>query len=360
MISELGLPRLLHRTLLQDQVSIVVYHAVTRTPLKVHNWCFVDESSFRSQMRYLKKHFEVISLSEGVEQMRNGRIRRPTVVITFDDGFQNNYDVAFPILHEAGLPATIFLTTALVNTDDTVWFCRLNRALAKTSKPSLEWDGRRLDLSGPGAKAETAATIQATLKAFHHYQLLVELRRIILELGDAPDCPIEVGSPFRMLDHEAIAEMAASGLVEFGAHTQTHAILSHLSPEERHEEIVRAVTAVHELTGRPCELFAYPNGRAEDYDVDTIGTLEACGVRAAVTTIEGPNDAMTPVMELRRYGIGAHLSMANFRSKVHHYWALESTRLASQPYGSLILVTLNKLWACGRALRRFSKLLVSQ
>lgn len=303
----------------RNQLIILVYHGVVRSPLKVYDWCFVNESSFSSQMRYLKKHFEVISLSGAVERLRNGKIYQPTTVITFDDGFQNNYDIVFPTLREAGLPATIFLATGLVNTSDTVWFCRLNRVLAETNKASLEWNGLRFDLSGPGPKAETASAIKERLKEFAHPQLLTELRKIILELGGDPDRPIEVGSPFRMLSHEAIKEMSASGLIEFGAHTHSHAILSLLSPKERYDEIERSITAIRELTGLPCERFAYPNGRAEDYNAEIIATLEAYGVRASVTAIEGPNNEMTPLMELRRYGIGANLSMGKFQRKIHGF-----------------------------------------
>lgn len=300
----------------ESQLIILMYHGVVQTPLKVYDWCFVGESSFRNQIDYLKRKFEVISLSTAVERLRNGKIDRPTAVITFDDGLQNNYDVAFPILREAGLPATIFLTTGLVNTSDTVWFCRLNHALAETNKTSLQWDGYRFDLSGPGNKADAASAIKARLKQLAHPQLLAELLKIILELDDNADRPIEVGSPFRMLSHEAIKEMADSGLIEFGAHTHSHAILSLLSPEEQRDEIERSVTAIHEMTRRPCELFAYPNGRSQDYNTEAIEILEACEVRSSVTAMEGYNDGTSPLMELRRTGIGANMSMDKFKRKV--------------------------------------------
>ena len=105
-----------------------------RIPSWSNDWCFVDEHSFRMQIEYLKKHFEIISLSEAVGRMEKGEIKRPTAVITFDDGYQNNYDVAFPILCRERIPATIFLTTGLINTNDTVWYCRFNLALSQTQR----------------------------------------------------------------------------------------------------------------------------------------------------------------------------------------------------------------------------------
>jgi peptidoglycan/xylan/chitin deacetylase (PgdA/CDA1 family) len=147
---------------------------------------------------------------------------------------------------------------------------------------------------------------------------LTAVRRIIRELGDEPTCPIAVGSPFRMLNSKAITEMAASGLIEFGAHTHTHAILSQLSIDEQRNEIERSIKAIRELTGRSCQLFAYPNGGARDYDGESMKILEEYGVHASVTAINEPNDRMTPPMELRRYGIGADMSPAYFQLKAHH------------------------------------------
>jgi hypothetical protein len=94
--------------------------------------------------------------------------------------------------------------------------------------------------------------------------------------------------------------------------------LSRISSKECREEINLSLHKVHELTGKPCELFAYPFGQLEDYNTDVIRTLETAGVRAAVTGISDINDGTTPSMELRRYGIGAGDSMAIFQMNVHH------------------------------------------
>src|SRR5262245_53408206 len=63
VVAPLSLPRLVHRMLLWDQLTIVMYHAVVRRPLKLRHPCFIDESLFHGQMSYLKRHFDVIPLS---------------------------------------------------------------------------------------------------------------------------------------------------------------------------------------------------------------------------------------------------------------------------------------------------------
>jgi peptidoglycan/xylan/chitin deacetylase (PgdA/CDA1 family) len=319
LIAETRIPQLFHKLAYRDELTIIMYHGIIRSPLVVTDWCFVDEHSFSTQLEYLKKHFEIIPLSEAVERMRNGGIKRPTAVITFDDGYQNNFDVAFPILCKEKIPATIFLTTGLIDTNDTVWYCRFNLALSQTHRPFIEWNGFKFDLSTLDLKAKASVAIQDNLKELPPLQLMATIRDIILKLDGDPDCSIEIGSPYRMLNKNAIVEMAASGLVEFGAHTHEHMILSSLSAEEQLNEIRRSVDAIHELTGRPCKSFAYPNGRMEDYDSDSIKHLKACGIQMALTTTAGPNNRMTPSMELRRYGVGADLPMAEFQLMVHHF-----------------------------------------
>jgi peptidoglycan/xylan/chitin deacetylase (PgdA/CDA1 family) len=103
-----------------------------------------------------------------------------------------------------------------------------------------------------------------------------------------------------------------------GAHTESHAILSLLPAAEREREVVESVHAVTRLTHRPCRFFAYPNGRASDYDREVRRTLGELGVEAAVTSVAGANVPTTPRLELRRHGVGADTDMAEFQLKVHH------------------------------------------
>src|SRR5262245_32703715 len=92
-----------------QRVTILMYHAVLSSPLAVPDWCFLDERLFRLQLEYVARHFDVVPLSEAVRRLRQRTVRRPTAVITFDDGFQSVHDVALPVLKRMGLPAAVFV-----------------------------------------------------------------------------------------------------------------------------------------------------------------------------------------------------------------------------------------------------------
>ena len=319
-----AVPRLLQRAIAPQAATILMYHAVTSRPLPVEDWCFVTEQQFREQMLYLKKHCRVLPLRDLPLAIKS-EARLPIVALTFDDGFQNNYGVALPILRQLGLPATIFLVTDFIGSDDTVWFCRINEALSLTSLRQLDWEGEIYDLSNRQRRAEAHARFQVRLKRLRHPQLLEKTAHLITALGDRADKPIPHGSPYRMLSAAEVREMAGSGLIEFGAHTCSHAILSGLSPAERREEIVNSLAAVERLAGSPCTLFAYPNGRVIDYGPSDVATLHSRETNVAVTTVAGPNDRSVPALEMRRYMVGPGTSIGQFKLLTHHVqWKLQS------------------------------------
>lgn len=313
-----GLPVLLQKTLWRRGLTIVTYHGVLRSPLPASDWCFLDERRFAEQLRYLGERFVVAPLDEAVEQLVEGRLRRPTAVITFDDGFQSVHDVAFPVLRSLGLPATVFLNTGLCGTEDTVWFCRLHGALCRSGRSDVSWRGLHLDLRGRRRRSIASGVLQNSLKSLPHDEMLAEARRVVIDLGDDPDAPVGPASPYRMLSLEAARALHDSGLVRLGAHTHSHTILTKVAEDRRHEEIARSLREVGELTGRPCLSFAYPNGRREDYDPGSVQLLRSLGVRVAVTSVAGPNVTGTPPLELCRYGVGADTSILTFRCLVHH------------------------------------------
>lgn len=299
-------------------LSVLTYHSVVKKPLPFYDWSFLDAAVFRQQIEYLKKYFTVLPLSQAFDLLKRDALDGPTAVITFDDGFQNNFDVAFPILREFQAPSTIFLATDLIGSDRTVWFTRLLLALQATPCKNLQWNGGDYPLNGQAQLVESSAHLQAALKKFPATRLEDELTRIELFLSGTSNPKVPKDSPFRMLDQAAIANMVDSRLVEFGAHTCGHTILSRLTPSEKSAQISDSVLRVEELTGQKCLSFAYPNGAPSDFDSESQHLLQAAGIRAALTMVPGPNRPTTEALEIHRYPIGADTTFSRFRLMVHN------------------------------------------
>jgi len=324
-----GLPHRVHSLLNQGKLTILMYHGIIATAQSLPDWCFVEVSSFHAQMKYLKKHFNVISLSEAVKLLKHGEVPASTAVITFDDGYQNNYDSAFPILCSENLPATIFLVTGLIDTDLTIWTGALHNAFSKTQIATLRWRGSSFDLSNIHLKQRALATIKAVLKREPHSILKDEVGYIVSILIGGETYRVEEKSPYRILDSKSILKMANSNLIEFGAHTHTHPILGNLSNQEQEREILKSIEVVKFITKHPCSFFAYPNGGETDYNSDTLSILDRSEIEASLTTIEGSSGPTTPLMELRRFGIGSDMNMATFKLAIHNIINRMRTRFGS-------------------------------
>jgi peptidoglycan/xylan/chitin deacetylase (PgdA/CDA1 family) len=309
----------------REPITIVMYHAVTAEALKVPDWCFIDLKSFEQQIRYLTTHFRVMHLEDAFAERAPAPGAKPIVCITFDDGFANNASVAFPVLQQFGAPATIFLVTDLVDSDATVWFARLHQAITSTARRDIEFCGVRLDLTDAAARQAASSQLQAMLKEMPVAQLEAGLRSIEVALGADPDSGIEATSPYRMLDSASIQSMQRSGLVRFGGHTCRHTIMSRLAPDEMIGDVARCKAEIERIVDAPCRTFAYPNGRAVDFNDDAQNALRSAGVALAVTTIAGPNFTSTNPLRLRRYGVGSGDSLLTMARTVHHLnWSLQA------------------------------------
>jgi len=314
-LSRLGIPRKFHKVVRRSSVSILMYHGVIKERFTVSDWCLMSVTRFRQQMQYLKEYFEVIQLTDALGYSPK---ERPAVAITFDDGFRNNFSLAYPILKELKFPATVFIVTNLVDSEDTVWFCRLHEALSSTNLESAVLGGKTYDLRTVTAKELANAELQQSLKQFPQNELTTRMEAIVTALGGNPRKSIPLESPYSMLRRSEIREMVSSGLIEIGAHTMSHAILSRLTDKERRSEISGSIAKVSDMSGAPCRLFAYPNGRLQDFgDLDE-AILRENGVVAAVSTVAGPIFSNANPFRLRRYGIGADAGLGEFETTVHN------------------------------------------
>ncbi len=294
-------------------LSILCYHAVTEEPPPLDDFCFLHRRRFEAQMQWLAgSGLDVVALDEGVEALLAGRLRKPSVAITFDDGFRNNVEVALPVLLRHGFPATIYLSTGFTGTDRTTWPCRIAAALLATCEERLDWGGKVFDLSGQGARAAANAAIQALVKERAPGDPGGAAAEIEERLGVAPDAPVSRDGPFAMMDEGDVARAQDSGLITFGAHSVTHPILSALDDDALAFEIRESVRAVERFSGKPCTSFAYPNGRPQDFDARCEALLIEAGVRSALTTVQRRNRMTGSFLRLNRWVIDSRTSLRRF------------------------------------------------
>lgn len=259
----------------------------------------ISTDVFDREMQYVARHYRVVSMSEVLEHLENDS-REMVVAITFDDGYQDNYHNAFPILQRYGLPATIFLTTGSLDSGEPLWFERLALALKTTNREfvDLEIDiPQRLWLRTEAERLDANGQILGILRVLpdgDRRQCLDEILRQLAAVDDG-------ARNNKMLTWDQVRLMKARG-IDFGGHTVTHPFISKLSREDVLAEVSGCKGRIERELQLPVEYFAYPNGREEDFGMWNKELILAAGYRAAVTTIWGMNYRSTDRMELRRGG----------------------------------------------------------
>jgi peptidoglycan/xylan/chitin deacetylase (PgdA/CDA1 family) len=280
-----------------NRLRILCYHGVCRDAVRVNKWvpnCFVTLSAFESQMRYLSANARVLPLTEAVARLGQGTLPPRSVCITFDDGYANNLQLAYPVLTRYGLAATVFLSTSYVESGTFFPFLKL-----KLIQLSSVADAARQSLVD-----YKSSPLDPVLKQADHWWSKVEAQ-----------LTADQRETLRPLTTEEVCAFDPE-LVELGGHSHTHCIFGNESQSRRRREILECILAITRWTGRPVGLFAYPNGQRGDFGPSDQEVLRSQGVGAAVTGIAGANGLDADRLALKRYPVGLYHDHAGFRTEL--------------------------------------------
>lgn len=262
---------------------------------------------FRSVCSLLAADYRVISLADLIEaQSKNQTLPDNSVVITFDDGYASNHELAYPILKRFDLHATVFVTTGFLDGEDPLWFQRVDLALGRTRKELLDWpiNGKvvRLYLGTRELRQQSLVALMPEFKALRTSELRQEVERLELALEVAPPSFRELPAPMRPLTWDMACDMSFSGHVDIGGHTHSHPILSRCDSAEMRFEIATCRNRIFAEIGDLPAAFAYPNGKETDYNREALLLVREAGFKAACTMINGRVDEGTSLFQLPRYG----------------------------------------------------------
>lgn len=263
--------------------------------------CTVER--FEEHVEYYKKSFRVVNLEELSAYLNDDRpIDEKLALITFDDGYIDNYQLAFPVLKKHDVSAVFFLPTDFIGTekltwwDETAWYIRNTKAdrvqLSFMQEPVII-NTRNYSLA-----------IRDVLKALKQDRSIriedkiAELRRALSPDGDDMKLRERL-----FLNWAEAAEMLDAGM-DIGSHSNSHELLSHLTREEQRYQIQQSIKKLEENLKAEVSAFAYPVGGADSYTQETVELLKEVDIKLAFTFIEGVNlDLRKNPYELRRLSV---------------------------------------------------------
>jgi peptidoglycan/xylan/chitin deacetylase (PgdA/CDA1 family) len=237
-------------------------------------------AALAAQLRYLARHFKVVSLGTILDRIMNGSYPlADEIVLTFDDGLRNNLTVVYPLLRELQLPATMFVCPALVESREWLWNHEMRCRLQMLAIPDLA--ELRMKLLTPGT------TVDATIEWMK--TLPLQQRRMaeaIIRQATAGFQPTAAQKEaFDVMNWNDLRSLDCN-LITVGSHTLSHPILTKLSGQEIEAEILESRRCLEQRLERKVDLFCYPNGA---YDRRAYQLVQKT-YRAAVTTETGVID----------------------------------------------------------------------
>lgn len=303
--ARLGATRLIESLPQKPVLAVINYHRIgdpqaTRYDPGVFS---ATTEQFDEQIGYLKKRYRVVGLQEAIAAVESRKAtRQPLVLITFDDGYLDNWQNAFPVLRSHGVPAVFFLVSRFVGTGHVMWWEEIAYVLRNTRKRRVQIhypQSSLFDLDQEGERAALTRLLQ--IAAGPNNQ---DNERFLTGLEAACDSPRPKPEDERcFLNWEEAAIMLRGGM-EFGSHTHSHEILSRLSPERQYEELVESRQILTERLGTPIDTLAYPVGLRHTFSDVTKEAARRAGYRAAFSYYRGLNDVRSiDAFDIGRFGI---------------------------------------------------------
>ena len=313
----LGLPRVWD-VLRRGRVRVLMYHGV---PAKerfegVENYYRynVPLPEFEQHMEYLASRCNVVSLGDFLEG-RGLKAGRMNVVLTFDDGYRNNFTNALPVLERLGLPAVFAITSGFVTEREPLWNDQVEFAVRTTRR-------ERVRLRHDGAQAEFDRASEGERLRLYTWLLRVcvqvpQLERPAVieaafqELGVAPE-EVLSDPDYNPLTEEEVRLLGQSELVEVASHSVHHFLLGKLPPDRVRDEVRESRRVLEELAGVPVRAFCMPGG---SFDGGVLEQIFAAGYEAVLTSEVG---TVSPTQRvLKRCGIFSRDSIHPFVDLVH-------------------------------------------
>lgn len=279
-------------------MRILLYHDVIAAPVsgRVKNYGrkHIPFAAFRRHIAFLRAVGDIVPLSSVLHPLH---ALRPQFVLTFDDGYRGLYDSAWPFLREQKIPFSFFPVTGFLD-GEPLWVDRLEYALEKTEKPQIEIffdsDRRIFSLTSVLERRRADSAIRAFAKTLPGDERNSLIAQVGQETGYDLKNHLDEETMYQPIRWEELKEMAQTGLVEIGGHTLTHPILSHCALEAVRQEIAESKKTLEVRLSARVRYFAYPNGKPEDFNSQTVQIVREAGFDAAFTTVPGRARVSSP------------------------------------------------------------------
>jgi len=292
-----------------DELTILLYHGVTRTESRgIENFSgkHLDAEEFAHQMRFVRAHTNPLTIDQVVEHiLEQEPFPERATLVSFDDGFANNHDVAAPILADENIPAVFYITSGLINSTQLFWLdvleACINAADAGVLRIRLETE-REFELAGLDSRIEALAEIKGHCKRSSTAEKDRVVEHVRRETGVEPDTSF--AENYRMMTWRELRSMADEPLFTIGGHSLYHDILSSKPKSDMERDIDVSLDLLEINLNRPITHYSYPDGQRHHYNQDVIDKLKQRGIVCSPSAVEGYCTLDDDLFHLQRTMVG--------------------------------------------------------
>jgi peptidoglycan/xylan/chitin deacetylase (PgdA/CDA1 family) len=224
------------------------------------------ESDFRKHVSYLNKIYDIIPLKNYLEYLtKNGRPKKRSVSITFDDGTYLTYECLSRVLLKTEINVTVFVSTCQIDKGPLIYGAHLNALCGDDIYHQLEFDGSTFSLNGNSNKIKSKLQIAQIIRDKNYDKGLLS------DLYSRYPIPDSIIHFYEGMSSDQLAESSSNNNISIGSHSVNHFELDNLTIEEQEEELYSSKKTLEKITKEEIDTFAYPSGR---YNLDTIKLLE--------------------------------------------------------------------------------------
>ena len=285
-----------------SKAMVLMYHRIADVQYDPWQLC-VTPSNFEQQLQFFTKHFNVVSVSELIDQLSSKKIKKNTVCITFDDGYTDNFLEAKPLLEKYNCPATFFIASNYIGSDALFWWDQLEDIIL--SSPTLPSEirfvikdkeyafyvanttlsasdiARQMQWQWPDAPPNERCKLYLEIWEILLPNDYSDIRSVVQQLCVLTNYEITPPEGKIPMNPQQLKLLAGGGLFELGIHTHTHPALSFHSKEYQLNEMTTCRNFLKPCYQAQVNTIAYPYGR---FNETTLHALREAGIKAGFTT----------------------------------------------------------------------------
>ncbi len=333
IIRESGMLALLERITAQKQPGLVVltYHRIadTRTDLFYDPVISASPESLYDQVKWLSNRVRLLTLNEVIAQVESGTPwKEPVAILTFDDGYADNFYRAVPILRECNAPATFFIPTAFIDAPCVPWWDHVAYVIKRTQVLWFTLEQNQNSSQTPLTidlrTVSRTAAITTIIRAFLDNKIADECR-FLTQLGERAEVDVDCKQLGRELfmTWDQIQRLADSKTgLSIGSHAHSHRNLASLDHDAQRRELTDSKQILENRLGRPVKALAYPFGWPGTYTASTKVLAAQAGYTIAFSSQEGVNQFVGfDRYDVRRMGVGSADSIVLIQARSALYSA---------------------------------------